>query len=128
MSQHVAAGDLGLDPADVDRRLDAGLNLPSHCYTDQRVHDFEMAAIFDRSWQYFAPRARVERAGDVVVGTIGRTPVVVTRADDGELRGFVNACRHRGYTLVDTDTHCRKIQCAYHTWIYDLADGRLQAL
>ena len=124
MGTLVTAAELGLDPVEVDARLDAGLNLPSHCYTDRRVFDFEMAAIFDRSWQYFAPRVRFDRPGDVVVGMVGRTPVIATRGTDGVLRGFVNACRHRGFTLVEADTHCTKIQCAYHSWIYDL-DGSL---
>ena len=83
-----------------------------------------MAAIFDRSWQYFAPRVRLAEPGAVVVGDIGRVPVIVSRARDGSLRGFVNACRHRGYRLLEADTNCTKIQCAYHHWIYDL-DGTL---
>lgn len=124
MQRPFTAGELGLDVEQVEARLAAGLNLPSHCYTDPRIHDFEMAAIFDRSWQYFAPRARVQRPGDIVVGIVGRTPVIVTRTPDGELGGFVNACRHRGFALLDADTNCSKIQCAYHGWIYDL-DGSL---
>lgn len=118
------AHDLGLDVDEVEARLASGLNLPTRCYTDAEIHEFEMRAIFDRSWQYFTPRARVERPGDVAVGSIGRTPVIVMRADDGGLRGFVNVCRHRGYTLVEADTSCSKIQCAYHSWIYGL-DGSL---
>lgn len=121
MRQTFTADDLGFDVDAIDARLASGRNLPSHCYTDPTVYEFELATIFDRSWQYFTPRARVAAVGDVVTGIIGRTPVIVTRAADGALRGFVNACRHRGYTLVEADTHCSKIQCAYHSWIYDLA-------
>lgn len=118
------AESLGLDIAEVDRRLADGLSLPSHCYVDQPVFDFEMRAIFDRSWMYFAPRENLAAPGTVVTGQIGRVPVIVTRAEDGELRGFVNACRHRGYTLVPEDRQCSRIQCAYHSWTYAL-DGAL---
>ena len=112
--------ELGLDIADVDQRLAAGLSLPSHTYVDDAVFDFELRAIFDRSWMYFAPRENLAQPGSVVTGQIGRVPVIVARADDGELRGFVNACRHRGYTLVPEDKQCSRIQCAYHSWTYGL--------
>ena len=57
--QAMNATTLGLDVAEIDERLAAGLNLPAHCYLDQKVFDFEMQAIFDRCWQYFAPRERL---------------------------------------------------------------------
>jgi len=120
----LTATSLGLDLAEVQKRIDAGLNLPSHCYTDPAVFDFEVATIFDNSWTYFAPLERVAEPGSVVTGQVGRVPVIVTRADDGELRGFVNACRHRGFTIVDEDKQCSRLQCPYHAWIYGL-DGTL---
>ena len=122
--QTMDATTLGLDVAAIDERLAAGLNLPAHCYLDQHVFDFEMQAIFDRSWQYFAPRERLTEPGTVRTGQVGRVPIIVARGQDGELRGFVNVCRHRGFTLVDEDKQCSRIQCAYHTWTYAL-DGAL---
>lgn len=117
--------DLQLDIDDVDQRLADGFNLPSHCYTDSAVFDFEMDAIFANCWQYFAPAHRAIEPGSVVTGTVGRTPVAVVRGDDGELRGFVNACRHRGYQVVGDDkSECARMQCGYHGWIYNL-DGSL---
>ncbi len=115
---------LGLDRDAVEARLAAGLNLPVHTYLDQAVHDFEMEAIFDRSWQYLAPVHRLREPGSFVTATIGRTPVVVTRHRDGELHGFVNACRHRGFEVASGDGSCSRLQCRYHGWIYDL-DGTL---
>ncbi len=55
----------------------------------------------------------------------GHVPVVIVRGRDGELRGFVNVCRHRGH-LVATGSGCREtLQCPYHAWTYDL-DGTLR--
>jgi phenylpropionate dioxygenase-like ring-hydroxylating dioxygenase large terminal subunit len=49
----------------------------------------------------------------------------VTRAGDGELRAFVNVCRHRGH-LVAQGAGCREtLQCPYHAWTYEL-DGTLR--
>jgi acetate---CoA ligase (ADP-forming) len=42
--------------------------------------------------------------------------VVITRAADGELLGFVNVCRHRGH-IVAQGAGCRAaLQCPYHGW------------
>lgn len=53
--------------------------------------------------------------------------VLLTRDRAGEVRGFLNACRHRGTTLLNADSPCRKkaIVCPYHAWTYGL-DGGLQ--
>jgi phenylpropionate dioxygenase-like ring-hydroxylating dioxygenase large terminal subunit len=57
---------------------------------------------------------------------IGQTPVVVLRdRERGELRGYLNACRHRGAQLVEGKGRCEKqIKCPYHGWSYG-HDGRL---
>jgi phenylpropionate dioxygenase-like ring-hydroxylating dioxygenase large terminal subunit len=52
--------------------------------------------------------------------------VVVVRGRDGELRAFVNVCRHRGSVLVAEDGRGETIQCPYHAWTYEL-DGRLRS-
>jgi choline monooxygenase len=56
----------------------------------------------------------------------GHAPVLLTRARDGELRGFLNVCRHRGSVLVDEDGRRETLQCPYHAWTYGL-DGSLRA-
>src|SRR6185369_17998480 len=55
----------------------------------------------------------------------GRTPVVVTRARDGELRAFLNVCRHRGFPVVEGAGKRETLQCPYHAWTYNL-DGSLR--
>jgi choline monooxygenase len=51
--------------------------------------------------------------------------VVLRDRDTGELRGFLNACRHRGAQLLDGKGTCDKqIKCPYHAWSYGL-DGAL---
>lgn len=125
-------GESGLpefDVGEIERRLAAGRNLPTQCYLDEAVHHFELDAVFGDAWQYFAPVHHLRAIGSRVVGTVGRTPVVVIRNDDGQLRGFVNACRHRGYRLVDCSASEAKsrLQCSYHGWVYRL-DGSLAAV
>lgn len=56
-------------------------------------------------------------------------PVVLVRQRDGSLRGFVNACRHRGARLVDGagSVAGETFSCPSHTWCYGL-DGALSSM
>jgi len=70
------------------------------------------------------PLDRLAKPGDHIVCRAAHVPILITRGRDGELRGFVNVCRHRAYPVA-TEDGCRQLlQCAYHAWTYEL-DGRL---
>ena len=127
MTKHTAAS-LGLDLDAIRRDLDGYRGLPLHTYTDYAVFDFELSAVFGASWQFIALAEKVQNPGDVVSGMVGRTPVIFTRDQDGVLHGLVNACRHRGHSLVDGDRQdCKLLRCPYHAWAYRL-DGSLAAV
>ena len=111
----------------LEAALEDSWGLPSWFYADARVHDLDLQAIFRREWQYLAPAEQMSDAGDVLTGNAGDVPVVVTRADDGKLYGFVNVCRHRGYKVADGSMkNCRRLVCRYHAWSYWL-NGDLAA-
>ncbi len=100
--------------------------LPWAWYSDSDVLRSEGVRIFARSWQYLGRLGELARPGDYVAGWAGQIPVVATRARDGELRAFLNVCRHRGHPLVEGAGHRETLQCPYHAWTYGL-DGRLRA-
>ncbi len=99
--------------------------LPYAWYSDPAVLRVEQERIFARSWQYAARADQVAEAGSMTPVWAGSLPVLLVRASDGELRGFVNVCRHRGHVLCETDAHRETIQCPYHAWTYGL-DGALR--
>jgi phenylpropionate dioxygenase-like ring-hydroxylating dioxygenase large terminal subunit len=103
-----------------------GRNLAPRAFTSREIFDVEQRAIFGRSWVHVADLRDVPNPGDYVTATIGKTPVVILRdRKTGELRGFLNACRHRGAQLLDGKGACDKqIKCPYHAWSYGL-DGKL---
>ena len=69
----------------------------------------------------------VAEPGAFVTTDCGGIPIVVVRGDDGELRAFVNICRHRASILLDGHgTLNRSIVCGFHGWTYGL-DGVLIA-
>jgi phenylpropionate dioxygenase-like ring-hydroxylating dioxygenase large terminal subunit len=74
--------------------------LPWDWYRDPRVLAVEERRLFRPSWQYVGPLECLQQPGDQMVGRLLRVPVVVVRDGDGELRGFLNVCRHRGSLVV----------------------------
>jgi phenylpropionate dioxygenase-like ring-hydroxylating dioxygenase large terminal subunit len=73
-----------------------------------------------------AHASQLAEPGDFVTTTVCERPIVVCRTQEGELRAFLNVCRHRGSELVGEPcgAKLRKIVCPYHAWTYEL-DGRL---
>lgn len=97
--------------------------VPAECYRDAGVLERERAALTA------APRV-VAAASALAPGAwlpvdLPGTSLLLARDADGTVRGFRNACRHRGTRLVDAPCAAAKaIACPYHAWTYDLA-GRL---
>ncbi len=71
----------------------------------------------------------VAQPGEWFTHDLSGVPMVVARGQDGVLRAFINACRHRGARVVDGACGAgrRNFVCPYHSWSYDL-DGALRGL
>ncbi len=100
--------------------------LPWSWYVDPEILRREQERIFRSAWQYAGHLGQLPEPGTFFTGRAGRLPVVVTRARDGELRAFLNVCRHRGFPLADGEGRRETLQCPYHAWTYGL-DGSLRA-
>ena len=72
----------------------------------------------------FCPSAALPEAGSFVAREAAGTPLLAVRGEDGKVRAFRNACRHRGTQLADGAGCARTFVCPYHGWTYRL-DGRL---
>lgn len=73
--------------------------------------------------------SQVARPGDWFTHDLSGVPIVVARGQDGVLRAFLNACRHRGARVVGEACGAgrRNFICPYHSWTYDL-DGSLRGV
>ncbi len=112
---------------DLAASLERGQTLPAPWYTDTDLFTLEKERIFAHSWQYAGLCQQVDAPGSFITTRAGDVPVLVARDEVGELRGFVNVCRHRGSELILDEAGCRKsLQCHYHAWTYNL-DGTLRA-
>jgi phenylpropionate dioxygenase-like ring-hydroxylating dioxygenase large terminal subunit len=78
-------------------------------------------ALFDAPRIVATSSAVAERGACVPVDS----SAILVRGNDGVLRAFTNACRHRATRLVDAPCKAKAIVCPYHGWTYDLTGSLL---
>lgn len=72
----------------------------------------------------FLPSAAIPNPGDHAERTAFGVPLFAVRGRDRRARVFRNACRHRGFALVEGAGCAHALVCRYHGWTYRL-DGSL---
>jgi phenylpropionate dioxygenase-like ring-hydroxylating dioxygenase large terminal subunit len=72
----------------------------------------------------FCPSAALREPGSYVAREAAGVPILAVRGEDGQVRAFRNACRHRGAELASGTGCAKTFVCPYHGWTYRL-DGRL---
>ncbi len=121
------------DPMEVDEKLAAGWSLPASLYLGAEVERLEDERVWRPAWQEMGTLADFRRSGDFLTSRLGRYPVLALRHPDGDLRAYMNVCRHRAALVVagessgqasDVSGNCSRFTCHYHGWTYTL-DGRL---
>ena len=103
------------------------MRIPIERYSSREYHERERELLWMRVWQIAGRADELPEAGDWKVYSIFDQSYVIVRGKDGTLRGFVNACRHRGNVLCQGKGHSPLFLCPYHHWSYGL-DGRLMAV
>lgn len=107
----------------VDDRVGDGIfSVHRDLFRDPQLFELEMDCIFGRTWLFLGLESQVSQPDDFFTTTIARTPVVVARGAAGELRCFINSCRHKGATVFNQACGNQKLHaCPYHAWVYDSA-------
>ena len=107
--------------------LDKSRGLPGGFYTSDEIFTAELSHFISKNWACAGLARDVGETGDISPVTLAGQPLVMTRAEDGNIRAFHNICRHRGTVLCKESRHNQaRIICPYHAWSYAL-DGALLA-
>jgi len=98
---------------------------PTSVYTDPAWLQREKAVLFRRYPLLMGLSCQLAEPGSYLTDDFSGVPVLVTRTAGGELKAFLNVCRHRGARVAQG---CGKVRrnfvCPYHGWSYD-SDGKL---
>jgi 3-phenylpropionate/trans-cinnamate dioxygenase alpha subunit len=91
-------------------------------FTDDDIYEAELELLFGRTWLFLAHDSMLEKPGDFFATYMGADPVLVVRQQDGSVKAFLNACRHRGMRVCRADLgNAKAFTCTYHFWSYDIA-------
>src|SRR5262249_47580136 len=100
------------------------LRVGAEQYTSAAQLEREIRVLFRERPLIAALSPDLPGPGTYVTHEAGETPLVLTRADDGSVHAFINACRHRGTRVADGRGSRQRLTCPFHAWTYDL-EGRV---
>jgi choline monooxygenase len=106
--------------------LENALTIPASWYTNPKILQLELQAVFGRTWQVIGRMGQVASSGDYITAQVGNEPVLAVRGADGSLGAFFNVCRHHAAAVaIEPCGRAQSFRCPYHGWTYGL-DGKLK--
>jgi len=107
----------------IDER-NSGIRVDRAVYSDPEIFQAEIELFFERGWLFLAHESQLKNPGDYFSTRMGRRRVFLVRKKDGSIGGYINACAHRGATLVPCESGKANVfTCRFHGWVYN-HDGR----
>lgn len=119
-----------MDTAAHISQLDFGqwpMRIPTDRYHSHDYADKEREHLWMKVWQIAGRGEEIPAPGDWKVHRIFDQSFLLVRGKDNVIRGFVNACRHRGNRLCEGKGNSARFTCLYHNWTFGL-EGQLLAL
>ncbi len=95
-------------------------NLSVDRYLSREFHELEVEKMWNRTWQAVCRETEIGNPGDYFVHDITTYSIVVTRTESGALKGYHNACLHRGRQLRKDCGNAREFKCPYHGFRWSL--------
>lgn len=93
-------------------------------YTSAEFAAREAERLWPKVWQLAGRENDLPQAGDYLEYRILDWSVLLVRGDDGAVRAFRNACRHRGTAVASDQGNAACFSCPFHGWTFDL-EGHL---
>ena len=99
--------------------MDLPDRVPKERYYHPDFYALEVERLWPRVWQMACRLEEIPHPRDFVEYEFLDQSVVVVRMDDGSVRAFQNACRHRGVRVVQGRGACENgFTCPFHGWCY----------
>jgi nitrite reductase/ring-hydroxylating ferredoxin subunit len=99
--------------------------VPRDRYLSRKFHELERERLWKRVWQMACREDDVANVGDTYVYDICDTSILLVRSDAATIKGYFNACLHRGRQLRDTSGPADELRCPFHGYCWNL-DGSLR--
>lgn len=101
-------------------QVDGIFRVPAVNYYDPDRWRLELDRIFRRLPLVLGFSSELREPGSYRAMMVAGSPILLTRANDGVIRGFLNVCSHRGARVVSEGTgSANRFTCPYHAWSYD---------
>ena len=103
--------------------------VPFRVFSDPDIFALEQSRLFHgKVWHFLCLDLDIPNPCDYRTTEVGRTPVIVTRDEQGTVHAMVNRCAHKGAIVCFKEKgNARTLSCVYHSWNYNL-DGSLRGL
>jgi len=104
-----------------------GRTLSRDAYTSNEVFEADIRNVFFHSWLFVCHESQLPEPGCFLTYELANESIILTRDEQGQIRGMFNVCRHRGSRVVEEQ--CGKTKCMvcpYHQWVYGM-DGSLRS-
>jgi phenylpropionate dioxygenase-like ring-hydroxylating dioxygenase large terminal subunit len=107
--------------------MDVGsAEIPVERYISREWLALEADRLWPRVWQMACREEELVEVGDTVVYDVADLSILLVRTEEG-LRGYHNACLHRGTQLRAHDGYTTELRCPFHGWTWNL-DGSLRQI
>jgi phenylpropionate dioxygenase-like ring-hydroxylating dioxygenase large terminal subunit len=94
-------------------------------WTSQEFFDKEVEKVWRKTWQMACRESKLRKSGDYFVYDIVDDSILLTRTEEGEIKGYYNSCLHRGRALKRGSGNSDHLRCPFHGWTWNL-EGEFQ--
>ncbi|MCL6633187.1 MAG: aromatic ring-hydroxylating dioxygenase subunit alpha [Alicyclobacillus herbarius] len=104
---------------DIKEKIRTGV-LPQWVFSNPEIYELELEKIFAKTWNFIGHESEIRHPGDFVTRWIVNDPILLLRDQEGQIRGYLNSCTHRGAQLCVADCGNQKtFTCPYHGWTFN---------